>query len=395
MHPIELAIAQQNWALIPELIAQFTQHASTQNNGQTVLHGTLPHVQQRKSYQLIDWGEQLYAHHKFAYAAQCFERALTYSQNKKHLAYLHSRLAEIHSLPSNVLRQQDFQAAQNHAAQAFDLYNELSEPPPPRCALAYSLYGDNPVYCETLLINMQLCQQIYPNWTVLVYHDDSVPPSVLQRLAAHGARLFHAAEHGIGHWRGTFWRFLALELADYDVVIMRDADSLLSWREQKLVAAWLDSGKPFHVIRDSYGHTDVILAGLWGARYGLLRPIREWVEQYLRDTPKLHDTHADQIFLAKHVWHKIKYACVHHSSVFQAADSTWLDELPTHDTQQLGSWQTQILPHQAQPKHREYAIFNEQAQEICRYRLPENGKIELPTLYCHLIEQNKWFIKFY
>ena len=146
-----------------------------------------------------------------------------------------------------------------------------------------------------------------------VFHDDSVPEGILDRLKSLGATTANAKDWRIEHWPGTFWRFAAALIPKANVVIFRDADSIVSLREQKLVSQWLESGKPFHVIRDWYSHTDLILAGLWGAYAPFIGSIDRWVESYIKDR-KLHPTHADQYFLAQHVWPIIRnYALVHDS----------------------------------------------------------------------------------
>lgn len=65
--------------------------------------------------------------------------------------------------------------------------------------IAYSLFGAEPKYCETLLVNIERIARIYPDYRVCVYHDDTVPSSVVARLASSGARMRHVAQYGIAH----------------------------------------------------------------------------------------------------------------------------------------------------------------------------------------------------
>ena len=59
-----------------------------------------------------------------------------------------------------------------------------------------------------------------------------------------------------------------LPLADVTVArfLSRDCDSRLNETEAELVAAWAESGRPFHVIRDHVLHTEPVMGQLWGGR---------------------------------------------------------------------------------------------------------------------------------
>lgn len=63
---------------------------------------------------------------------------------------------------------------------------------------------------------------------------------------------------------GLFWRFLVEDDRDVDIYVCRDADSVPTIRERVAVQDWLNSGQPFHVMRDFLTHSELVLAGLWG-----------------------------------------------------------------------------------------------------------------------------------
>ncbi len=397
MKALKQAVREQKWTLVSQLIAKWIAEDTSSRHSMQSFSGTLPLPPTQKGQQMASIGEVLYRKHRYADAIICLEYALTLQPKSLQQAHIHGWLAELYSLTTP---HQNFEKAQFHSQQAFAWRDHIAtDHLASRKVLAYSLYGGLPLYCETMIINAQLRAQIYPDWEMMLYHDDSVPQHVLQRLSQLGVQLCNADEHHATHMPGTFWRFLALEHSEYDVVVMRDADSLLTWREKTLVDDWLASGKPFHVIHDWYSHTDLILAGLWGARYGLLQPIRQWIEQYLEQTPHLHRTHADQNFLATFIWHRIKDACVNHSSVFNVPNSTWLPELPaihidprTNKRQQLGSWQSKTYTFPLSPNQRVATIRNERSELVCEYPIPHDGKWEIPTLYYQLIEDKIWTV---
>lgn len=89
--------------------------------------------------------------------------------------------------------------------------------------LSFSLFGNDPLYCETAILNARALPEVYPDWQMRVYHDESVPEHVLQRLRAHQVQLFDVRTIGIAHWPGTFWRFHACTDAHIARVQFRDA----------------------------------------------------------------------------------------------------------------------------------------------------------------------------
>jgi hypothetical protein len=101
-------------------------------------------------------------------------------------------------------------------------------------------------------------------------------------------------------------------------------------RERVAVDEWLASDKPFHVMRDHYGHPDLMLAGMWGGVTGLLPPLSEMVGKFSYNLAT-ESRVADQKFLRELVWPIIKPGCLIHDShfkVFGARDFPSVGALP-------------------------------------------------------------------
>ncbi len=184
---------------------------------------------------------------------------------------------------------------------------------PERNVIAYSLWGASPRYLVTAERNAQIARDIYPGWTCRFYHDDTVPPDCLERLRATGAHC-HAMPRHIA-MEGLMWRFHVAGDPDVDRYLVRDADSLLTVQERVAVDDWLDSGKRFHLMRDWYSHTDLILAGLWGGTGGILAGIAQRIEAYTGKSDRI-DRKLDQRFLADVVWPSIHEDCLTHDTYF-------------------------------------------------------------------------------
>ena len=185
--------------------------------------------------------------------------------------------------------------------------------------IAFSLFGASSAYCEPAVMNTELCAKIYPGWVCRFYVDDSVPVSIRERMRANGAEVVRVDEE-VQRWPGTMWRFLAMDDADAAYVVFRDADSVISWREAGAVNEWLASGKRFHLMRDGETHTELILAGLWGAEAGSVPDMRGKMAAYLQQP--LQSRHfADQFFLREQVWPYVKQSVCIHDRLFGFYDA--------------------------------------------------------------------------
>ena len=102
--------------------------------------------------------------------------------------------------------------------------------------IAYSLFGGLPRYCETAILNMDLAKEIYPEWTCRFYVDSTVPVNVRERLILKGAEVVQVGSEQ-AQLSGLFWRFLVMNDPNVNCFLIRDADSLVSYRERAAVDA--------------------------------------------------------------------------------------------------------------------------------------------------------------
>ncbi len=270
-----------------------------------------------------------------------------------------------------------------------------------RCVLSFSLFGDNPIYCETAILNAQAMPEVYPDWQMWVYHDASVPEHVLQRLRHYRVRLLDVHQLGITHWPGTFWRFHAVTEPQVAKVQFRDADSIISPREAQWVQLWLDSPQPFHVFRDWYSHLDLMLAGMWGAHAPFLAGMSEWIETHLKTRTELHPTHADQVFLTEVIWPKIAPYCLVHDTVHDLPFATPIDS-PRPEMSggsALGGFNAKQITVRLSPPTSEYrvTIYDAHGDIVMSYlRHTIDGKdvFELPMMYHQRIRTGEWRIEY-
>ena len=184
---------------------------------------------------------------------------------------------------------------------------------PEKNIISFSLYGDRPRYCETLIKNVEAATSLFPGWRCRVYLDDSVPQHVWQRLQTAGAQLVD-----MSHEKGiypTLWRFLVMDDPLVERFLVRDADSLLSEREQVCVEAWLRSPCYFHHMRDYFTHTELLLAGMWAGCGGVIPNVeglmRDFVSRY-----KGSARFTDQYFLKAVLWPTVRQSLLNHDDIF-------------------------------------------------------------------------------
>ena len=130
--------------------------------------------------------------------------------------------------------------------------------------ISYSLYSSDERYTDGALANAVLVSSIYPGWTMRIYHDHTVPNSILETLRLNPAVELIAVDGSRMPAKMT-WRFLPIQDPAVDIFISRDIDSRLSMRERAAVAEWETSSKVFHVMRDHPSHSNFeISGGMWG-----------------------------------------------------------------------------------------------------------------------------------
>lgn len=175
--------------------------------------------------------------------------------------------------------------------------------------ISFTLFGSIPRYCRGAISNVKLAHEIYPDWNVWVYHDDTVPEEIVAELRANGATTINKTGYGIHRYT---WRFLAHDVNDHGRFIVRDCDSRLNFREKAAVDEWIASGKTWHVMRDHPTHQDPIMAGMWG---GKLMGLGRSMEPFLKAYKVQHTGYGyDQVLLKTLFWHRISQDAVIHDS---------------------------------------------------------------------------------
>lgn len=277
-----------------------------------------------------------------------------------------------------------------------------------RNIISFSLFGQQAKYCETAILNVKKAKQLYPEWTCRFYVDYSVPFHVVLRLQYLGAQVIYVTEEQ-QKISGLFWRFLVMEDPDVDFYLIRDADSLVSYREQAAVDQWLNSERYFHIMRDGYTHTELIFAGMFGGCSHVFSDLLLQIRHFIHNGDYLNTRVMDQHFLRHCIWPTFRQSVLIHDSQhytvggfdFPPPKQTPAEELIQnfHVGQNHASQEISIQFHY--PAQRiAWLLLDESRREICRYEQKLTSdqttfSISLPYEYICMLQAGKWCIRHY
>jgi len=166
--------------------------------------------------------------------------------------------------------------------------------------IAYSLFGgNNPKYCQGAIQNAKLAKVIYPGWVVRIYHDNSIPQTILDALRKLNVDL--VLQPQLPNQSGTFWRLFAADDPGYTRWMVRDLDSRLNYRERAAVDDWIKSGLPYHAMRDHPSHNNPIICCAFGGltcQFSMADAVSKWNMSGLYCD--------DEKFLFERIWPIIK-----------------------------------------------------------------------------------------
>ena len=173
--------------------------------------------------------------------------------------------------------------------------------------IAFSLWGKNPRYLRGAIDNATQAPIIYPGWTLRYYLDVSVPQEVTEALESMQTEIVvEPQDQSLRQRLG--WRFKVANDQSVARFLVRDVDSVINQREAWAVNEWIASDEWFHVMRDWWTHTDLILAGMWGGVSGTLPDLHRMLKDFR--SPTLETPNIDQMFLRHSVWPLIRKHCL-------------------------------------------------------------------------------------
>ena len=202
-----------------------------------------------------------------------------------------------------------------------------------RNVISFSLWGSDPRYLRGALRNLLLLPDFFPRWKARFYVDETVPHEFLDLLKELNAEVI-VKPLSSNLKEKLCWRFLVSDDASVGYFLVRDVDSVFSIRESIAVYEWLNSDKWFHVIRDWWTHTDLILAGMWGGIAGVLPPMSGMIANY--SSKNVETPNIDQWVLRDCVWAYIRNSCYIHDRFFNPSPLHTLPDIKISEDHHIG-----------------------------------------------------------
>lgn len=131
--------------------------------------------------------------------------------------------------------------------------------------ITFSLYGQQLKYTYGMVSNVEIAKIIFPDWICRIYYGNSVPKEIIDKLGEYSNVELVLMDEGPEHIFPMMWRFLAIDDEDVEIMISRDADARLSYREKVCVNTFMESSHLLHSIRDNVSHNN-IMGGMWGIK---------------------------------------------------------------------------------------------------------------------------------
>jgi hypothetical protein len=182
-------------------------------------------------------------------------------------------------------------------------------------AFSFCLYGpENPRYYPGLLENIFLAGKYFPTWKVFVYCGSDVTEKMINHLRACSSVELRLT--GVTGPINMIHRFYAIDELDVDMMLVRDADSRIHWKDRWAIREFVRQPQfVAHTIRDHIDHTADMMGGLWGIRKSAGVNMTEAYASYREDTEKGHRNGHDQNFLSDVIYPKvIPRMLVHYSN---------------------------------------------------------------------------------
>ena len=173
--------------------------------------------------------------------------------------------------------------------------------------ISFSIWGDSFHYVLGAILNADIAEKDWPDWICRFYISPNVPKEAVDELSKRDNVEIVLMERDES-WNGMFWRFFAASDPEVDVAIFRDTDSRLNPRDKAAVDEWLNSPpeKKVHIIRDNCQHGWVICGGAWGVRGGILKDIKNKINNFeLKEQERFNKHGIDQMFLQYEVYQSL------------------------------------------------------------------------------------------
>lgn len=179
---------------------------------------------------------------------------------------------------------------------------------------SFCLYGPYAeMYYRGMKENIALVATHFPGWKVYVYVGPDVTEDMMQFLRNQPNVVVR--ETGVTGAPNMIHRFYAIDEPDVQLMMVRDADSRIHWKDRWAIREFVKSSFLVHTVRDNKEHTAKMMGGLWGIKKAAGINMRETYAAFKDEVDAEKSLGHDQNFLGEVLYPQIwKNLLVHYSN---------------------------------------------------------------------------------
>jgi hypothetical protein len=193
--------------------------------------------------------------------------------------------------------------------------------------IAFSLWGNDKLYCQGAIDNIECAKQYYPDWKCMFYVTQNCPALPVLEASdcivktvcrdAYTVNREHKNWHQNPDLIGMLWRFCAIDDPDVDIAIFRDCDSRVGARDAQAVQEWLENGATAHRMHECKEHWNAqMMGGMWGVHTQRLNMcVKDSIDYYIKNYQKIRNEpwiFVDLWWIMDMLWPHIKHDCMGH-----------------------------------------------------------------------------------
>jgi hypothetical protein len=154
-----------------------------------------------------------------------------------------------------------------------------------------------------MLENVFLAGKHFPDWKVYIYYAPDVEQSIVNHLGACSNVVLCPTD--ITGAKNMIHRFFAIDEPGVDLMLVRDADSRIHWKDRWAIREFVASPQLAHTIRDNKEHTARMMGGLWGIKKAAGICVRDAYAHYIEDMSRGPRNAHDQNCLEDVIYPKV------------------------------------------------------------------------------------------
>lgn len=180
---------------------------------------------------------------------------------------------------------------------------------------SFCIYGNQLKYTEGLIRNLQQIQTYYPQFETWITVGSDTPKDYIEKYKSFpNTKLIISSETG---GRLMAYRFFPIDDPQVDLMIIRDADSRFTRRDNWCIYKFLESSYSIFTIRDHMWHEKEMMGGQWGMRKISGLNLQEKYNEFKQTYKSLDAYSSDQDFIREYIYKPYKSILIVFTSIYR------------------------------------------------------------------------------